>query len=167
MVNQYALLMEKQQQRVNELPLFFAFTDKRFNEIVTAAGLNPHDPDIYDEFYSLGSGCFYFRKDAETVRNCFRLNHAETEAAIQEDTTGSGFVKDMFKYELKNHEFGYDPDLYDTLNALGYTTKEIKEDTKLYNGLKLAAEEILRKEEYENPELRFKRVFEYAVEQGY
>lgn len=167
MVNQYALLKEKQQQRVNELPLFFAFSDKQFRESMTIIGLNPDDPDIYENFYSLGSGCFYLRKDAEKVRNCFKLNNEETEAAIQEDTTGSGFVKDMFKYELKNHEFGYDPDLYDTLNALGYTTKEIKADSKLYNGLKLAAEEILRKEEYENPELRFKRVFEYALEQGY
>ena len=52
----------------------------------------------------------------------------------------------MFDYELRNHEFGYTGEYEDTLDALGYTWKDIEADKRLKNGLTLAARKIMKED---------------------
>lgn len=60
------------------------------------------------------------------------------EEAIAADPDGTGFVYEMFLYEMDNHEYGYTGDLEDTLDALGMTIEEIAASEKLMAGLEKA-----------------------------
>ena len=55
--------------------------------------------------------------------------------AISNDTTGDGFIYDMFNYELANHEYSYTWDVSDTLNELGFTIDYVKSNKNVLNGL--------------------------------
>ena len=62
----------------------------------------------------------------------------EMKRAIEEDTTGDGFIFDMFYYELANHEYSYTGDITDTLECLGLTEEEVNADERLLHGLNRA-----------------------------
>ncbi len=66
----------------------------------------------------------------------------EIEEAIEADVDGTGFVYEMFLYEMDNHEYGYTGDLEDTLEALGMTIEEIDGSEKLKAGLEKAKKEV-------------------------
>ena len=71
-------------------------------------------------------------------------NELEMQAAIRNDIDGSGFIKDMFFYELANHEYCITYDLEATLDALNLTEDQVMENPRLMKGLKLAREEYLK-----------------------
>ena len=68
-------------------------------------------------------------------------------AAIAEDQTGEGFIYEMFLCELDNHEYNYTRDTGDTLDALGYTAKEVIDNPRLKRGLEKAITKICGREE--------------------
>lgn len=141
-MNEYQKLRERQQQEFNALPLGFAFSDKQFRETMKAWGLDP-EKDL-DKICSIGYGGFMQKKDAGLLHTTTTRHEAELSAAIAEDRTGDGFICDMFRYELDNHEYSYTMDLSDTLDALGYTPKDINADGRLRHGLERACAEILK-----------------------
>ena len=71
----------------------------------------------------------------------------ERAAAIQADPDGTGFIFQMFRYELANHEYSYTGDLAETLDALGITTDEVNASPALLNGLHLAAKACMAEDE--------------------
>ena len=106
------------------------------------------DPDDTDKIYQLsGMGGFYLRTDAKLIKDTFDRHDQEKQAALDADTSGSGFIYEMFLYELRNHEFGYTWRLDDTLGALGLTMEEIDDSRPLKNGLNKAIAKI-RKDKY-------------------
>lgn len=140
MKNAYATLKAEHQKRVNALPIKFAFSNAQFGKAMQELGLSPADTD---KVYKLGStGGFYRREDSALIFGTFAQNEKEMQEAIAADPDGSGFVKDMFLYELDNHEFGYTGDLEDTLDALGYTEDEVENNPALRRGLHIAVQEI-------------------------
>lgn len=64
--------------------------------------------------------------------------------AILADTDGTGFIKDMFLYELANHEYCITYDLEPTLDALHLSEDDVLNDEKLMHELKLAKAEYLK-----------------------
>ena len=70
--------------------------------------------------------------------------------AIEEDKVGDGFIKEMFLYELANHEYIITREIDDTLDALGLTDNDIRNNNNLRTGLLLAEKEYL--EQYEKQE---------------
>ena len=68
---------------------------------------------------------------------------------MMNDLTGEGYIKDMFEYELANHEYGYTYDLEDTLNAIGLSMEEINNDERLKHGFDLALNRYRENEEEE------------------
>ena len=60
---------------------------------------------------------------------------------------GTGYIYQMFLYELANHEYGYTGDVTDTLDALGLTEDEIANSKPLLHGLNKAIKEIRRRED--------------------
>ena len=68
----------------------------------------------------------------------------EQKAAIAEDTTGNGYIYDMFYTELANHEYCITFDPEDTLCALGLTVDEIKADKRLLHGFNKAVRQYLK-----------------------
>lgn len=81
-----------------------------------------------------------------TRRNRDGGHDAEMEAAKAADEDGTGFLYQMFKYELDNHEYGYTGELEDTLDCLGLTWEELKASPVMLKALDKASTEIRERE---------------------
>lgn len=134
-MNKYAELSAKHQAEVNAFPFMWAFSKKQFEEGMAQLGLLPTDTD---KIYSIGSGGYIRKTDSDALAAMMDRHAAERQAAIDADTTGEGFILDMFTYELDNHEYCITWDLEPTLDALGLTVEEINASPALLHGLKLA-----------------------------
>lgn len=140
-MNAYRKLKQQHQQEVNDFPMFFAFNQNQFDEGMKKLGLEPHETD---KIYSLkGTGGFYRKSDAQALRDMFSRHAQEKEAAIAADTTGSGYIYQMFVYELANHEYCITYDLEPTLDACGLTLEEVNSNPALFAGLKKATADYL------------------------
>lgn len=140
----YRELRDRQQKEFNELPLGFAFSDKQFDEMMEKWGLDPEN-DL-DKIYQIPGGGFIQKKDHERFLEVLDRHNAEKEAAKTADEDGTGFLYQMFKYELDNHEYGYTGDLEDTLDCLGLTWEELKASPVMLKALDKASTEIRRRE---------------------
>ena len=87
----------------------------------------------------------------QSVLNCIEETVKNGAAALGtpvKDTIKSsdseGFIKDMFLYELANHEYCITYDLEDTLDALCLTVDEINSDKRLLRGLEKALSQYLK-----------------------
>ena len=67
-------------------------------------GLKPGDTKL---IYRAPGGMYYRKTDSDSLKEMMARFDREKEAAIVGDTTGEGFILDMFSTELANHEFGY------------------------------------------------------------
>lgn len=135
-MNKYRELKARHEKMMNEFPMFFAFSNKQFEEGMAKLGLNP---DETDKIYKLGgTGGFYRKSDSDKLKEMFATFDREMKEAIAADETGEGFIYDMFNYELANHEYCITWDLEPTLDALGITMEEINADERLLKGLKKA-----------------------------
>ncbi len=132
MKNQYEILKNKQQKEFDAFPIGAAFNKRQFEEMMEKWGLLPTDTD---KILSIGNGAFIRKTDKDAFLALLRKKKTEMEEAIASDTTGDGFICDMFLYELANHEYCITLNLEDTLDALGLTTEEINEDERLLHGL--------------------------------
>lgn len=140
-MNQYQKLKNEHQRRVNALPIKFAFSNEQFRDAMAALGLSEND---LDKIYTFrGTGGFYRRTDAQMIHDTFEQNEREMREAIAADKDGTGFIKDMFRYELANHEYCITFDLEPTLDALGLTADEVNDSPALLNGLRLAKRDYL------------------------
>ena len=147
--NQYEILREKIQKEVNAFPMKFAFSNEQFANAMKELGLTEKDTD---KVVGIGYGGFIRKTDVNAYNEMNRRHRNEERQAIDNDLTGEGYIKDMFEYELANHEYGYTYELDETLEALGLTMEEINADERLKHGLELALnryKEIEEEEEYE------------------
>lgn len=133
----YIDLKQKQQQEVNDFPFGFAFNNKQFKDMMENFGLKETDTD---KIYSIGAGGYIRKTDSEAMEKMFERHRLEMQDEINKDKKGTGFVYEMFRYELANHEYCITYDLEPTLNALGLTEKQVYENPKLLTGLKKALE---------------------------
>ena len=134
--NAYLELKQQHEQERNDFPMAFAFSQAQFVEGMAKLGLGPDDTD---KVYKLGgTGGFYRKADAPKLREMWQRQNREMDEAIAADTTGEGFIFDMFSYELSNHEFMVTGTSRDALDALGLTIEEVKASPALAHGLKLA-----------------------------
>ncbi len=141
-MNSYAKLKEEQQKRFNAFPMMFAFSDKQFAEGMEKLGLKATD---IDKVYKFGNtGGFYKKTDAPALHQMMDDLDRELKEAIAADQTGDGFICEMFRYELDNHEYSYTGDDTDAVDALGLTYEEIAADPRLLHGFKKAKREAMR-----------------------
>lgn len=140
-MNQYEALKHRQQAEFSAFPMQFAFSDEQFAEGMAALGLTPAD---VDKIYKAPGGGFYRREDGQRLKTMMDRFDRELQEAIAADTTGDGFIYEMFLAELNNHEFGYTMDTEETLDALGYTVDEVLNDPRLKRGIEKAATEICK-----------------------
>ena len=134
----YNELKEKQQQEVNEFPFGFAFSNEQFKDMMKKFGLKEKDTD---KIYSIGAGGYIRKTDSEAMHNMFKRHREEIENEIKNDKDGTGFIYEMFRYELSNHEYCVTYDIEPTLDALGLTLDEINKHQNLVMGLKKALDE--------------------------
>lgn len=136
-MNAYQELQDKQQAEFNTFPRFFAFDQKQFDEGMKKLGLKPKDTKMI--YHGVG-GMYYRKSDSPKLKEMMDRFDKERAEAIKADATGEGFVLDMFKTELANHEYGYTYELDETLAAVGLTISAVKANQNLLNGLRKALE---------------------------
>jgi len=137
-MSKYRAMKEKHQVEINAFPMFFAFSTEQFNEGMSKLGLCPDDTD---QICRIGSTGGFYRKTDDAAFNEMLDRHAKELAdEIAADKTGDGFIFDMFDYELANHEYNYTLDTEATLDALGFTRKELSENPALRLGLHKACD---------------------------
>lgn len=138
MTNTYSILKQKHQEEVNNFPMGFAFSKKQLEEAMEKLGLTATDTD---KVVSIGGGGFIRKTDSEALGEMWSRQKKEMKDAIDNDTTGDGFIFDMFAYELANHEYGYTGEIEPALDALGLTIDEINASESLLYGLNKAVKE--------------------------
>lgn len=141
----YRQMKDRQQAEVNAFPLGAAFTEEQLREQLQKLGLDPETGRA--EVVGIGAGCFIRKTDKEAFLALMKRHQDERAAAIQADPDGTGFIYDMFRHELANHEYSYTGDLAETLDALGMTTDEVNASPALLNGLHLAAKACMTEDE--------------------
>lgn len=146
-INQYEKLKEKQSEEFNKFPIKFAFSNEQFKEAMEELGLTENDTDKVVAVSD--SGGFIRKTDVKSFNEMMSRHRKEEKEAMMNDLTGEGYIKDMFEYELANHEYGYTYDLEDTLNAIGLSMEEINNDERLKHGFDLALNRYRENEEEE------------------
>ena len=144
-MNSYEELKTRHQNEVNAFPVMFAFSEEQFNEGMRQLGLEPSDTDKVCTLTNTGG--FMRKTDSDRFHEMMSRHKREWQEALDGDTTGLGYILDMFRYELRNHEYGYTWELDPTLDALGLTREIIDMNKPLRNGLFAAIEEIKKEEE--------------------
>lgn len=132
--NQYAALTQRHQKEVNALPIHYAFGNTQFEEKAKALGFKNASSLQNQAVTIYGVGDFVLAKDYPLVKETLARHRKEKSEAIAADTDGTGFIFDMFDYELSNHEYGYTRDPESALDALGLSYKDLAQDERLYNG---------------------------------
>jgi hypothetical protein len=131
----YSELKKKHSDELNAFPMFFAFSNKQFDEGMKKLGLTPEDKG---KLCKIPGGGFIRKEDATKLSDMFAAQDKEMKNLIASDTTGEGFIYDMLNYELANHEYCITMDFDPALNALGLTREDIANNPALLNGLNLA-----------------------------
>lgn len=121
-MNRYEELKNRFQQEINAFPMKWAFSKEQFDRSMQELGLDPADTD---KIIGIPGGGFIRKSDKKAFIELFSRREKAVEAAIAEDVDGSGFVCDMFRYELANHEYIITYSLEETLDALGYSEEEV------------------------------------------
>lgn len=138
-MNAYAEMKKRHQEEVNALPIYWAFTEERFDEVMKELGLTKNDTD---KLRRAPGGGFCLASDAKMIADTLIRHHEEREAAIGADKTGDGFIKDMFLSELRNHEYTYTLDTVETVESCGFTEEQVEADPRLKLGLEAASKQL-------------------------
>lgn len=138
----YIEMKNRHQAEVDALPLAFAFSRDQYRDQLEKLGVSEEAANN-GAIIGLGGGGFIRSCDKDLVIGTFERIHDEEQAAIAADTTGDGFIYQMFLCELNNHEFSYTGDIHETLDALSITEEDINSNKALQNGLRKAVKKII------------------------
>lgn len=133
----YSQMNSRHQKEVDDFPIGAAFSKKQFEEMMQEWGLKVTDTK---KILSLGAGCYIRKSDEPAFTEMMKRHSRERKAAIKADQAGDGFIFQMFRDELNNHEYGYTGDESDTLECLGLTLEEIENNPALLAGFNKAKE---------------------------
>ena len=138
-MNAYAEMKKRHQAETNALPMYWAFTEERFDEILKELGLTKNDTN---KLCRAPGGGFCLASDAKMIADTLIRHRKELEAAIEADATGDDFIKDMFTYELRSHEYTYTCEVEETAEACGFTMEQVENAERLLHGLEAAAKKL-------------------------
>ena len=137
----YQEMKIRHQHEVNAFPIHFAFGDEQIKRKFAELELDIEKD--WDKISPIpGTGGFILKKDEQARREMCERHYQELQAAIAADKDGTGFIFQMFRYELANYEFGYTGEADDALAALGYTEAQIEADPALKTGFEKAKQDI-------------------------
>lgn len=139
----YSEMKKRHSDEINAFPIGFAFSKEGFKESMEELGLTENDTD---KITGIGYGGGFIKKDdVPKFVEMIKRQNKEQKEAIEADKTGEGFIKEMFRYELNNHEYYISGEYDETLESLNLTMEDINNDPKLKRGLELAKKEYLEK----------------------
>lgn len=134
----YTELQKKHHDELHAFPCFFAFNMEQFAEGMRSLGLRPKTDTKL--IYRGIAGMYYRKSDAPALKEMLDRHTKEDRDAIESDSTGEGYILDMFSEELANHEYGITRDLSETLDVLGLTMDQVRASEALLHGLQKALE---------------------------
>ena len=128
-MSKYSTFKKSKQQKVDEFPMIFAFSQEQLEEGKARLGVTDNK-----ELLSIGAGGFIRKSDREEFDNLF----IQLDKELAENLNDDEFLYEAFLYELANHEYCYSWDLTDSLDVLGLTVEQVKADDRMYSILKKA-----------------------------
>lgn len=134
----YTEFKEKSQKEINELPMYFAFSDKQFNELMVKLGYDDENVFLKD-IMTIGGGSIILKKDKELVMNTFDRIDKE----LTENFKNDEFLESAFEYELGNHEYCITYDISETLDALDISYDEYKMSERIQKIAKKAIKKYM------------------------
>lgn len=117
----YYEFKQQQEKKLNDFPIFFAFSDKQFEE-----GKEKLQIKDNSELLSIGAGGYIRKSDKEAFKKMFN----DSDIARQEFLKDPEQLKDALIYELGNHEFCITYDYDDALEALDLDINTMTEEQK-------------------------------------
>lgn len=147
-MNQYREMRERQQKEFNDFTkgnMFFAFSREQFAEGMKRLNLDPETDT--DKIYRVPGGGYVLKAKAAEMHAILDRGDDEIKAACAADLSGDGFIFEMFKDILADHEYSYTGNLAESIDASVYTAEEINASPALLHGLEKAARYLLRGEE--------------------
>lgn len=133
----YKQLKDKQQKRINELDLMFAFSDQQFMEQLENHGWTLEN---HPELFNIGSGGFCTEETLTEFKQVLNQYNKELAKALKDDK----FFVDAVIYEAWNHEYAYNPDNEEILECFNLTVDELQKDEKRLNLYNKAIREYLK-----------------------
>ena len=133
----YVQYKQQRQDEFNALPIFFAFSNKQFEDAMKERGLTVNDTD---KIYRLGrTGGFYLRSDAHIIKAYYEKPDQLPELMKDHD-----FAVSAFRYEMDNHEYAinYQGD-WDVVSCFASSALEFSESKTYVDYLKEAGSEDL------------------------
>jgi hypothetical protein len=98
-------------ERINSLPMFFAFSDAQFAEGMAKIGLAKEDTK---QIFSLGGGGYIKKTDSHLLEKVLEENEIDRKSVIADDKE----LLNAIVYELGNHEYCITGDPEPTCSAL-------------------------------------------------
>jgi hypothetical protein len=132
----YQELKNKHREKVNNFPMFFAFSEKQFAEGMEKLGLNPDDTD---KIYKIGGGGFIRKSDSKDFGDMLDGFNRDLQELIADDDA----LHEALVYELGNHEYCITGDPTDALGVLNLSTDDLKKDERLQRILNTAIRDYM------------------------
>ena len=129
----YNQMKWRHQKAVDNLPMYFAFGDRQFNELREKLGFETEE-EMLKNIFTIGAGSIILKKDKELVMSTFEQNSKEMDEAMKDDD----FLLSAFEYELGNHEYIITYEIDETLDALGITPEEYSNSDRMKRIMKQA-----------------------------
>lgn len=139
--NAYADLRERQQKEFDSFPCFYAFNDSQFKEGMQTLGVSSEN----DLVLGVG-GMFYRKSDAKKLHNLLDRMDSEKQEAFKDDA----FLLDAIKYEMANLEYCITHDDDEVVSALGLSSDEVAQDSRMSKIFLKARKEYLKEYERSN-----------------
>lgn len=121
----YKQYKKNRQEDFNKLPIYWAFGEQQFKELLQKLKLQDTPEDL-KKLVNIGCGGLMLKSDLPLLKN-----HNQTfskEVLLFWLTHNFKFAYSAFKYEMSNHEYYYTCDITDTLESLNITFEDIQKN---------------------------------------
>ena len=125
----YQGLMNRQAKEFQELPIFFAFSKKQFEDGMKSIELTVDD---VKQITSITGGGYIKKNESYLLFEMMNRHEKELVSAMD---TGYDFCFQMFSYQLSNHEYCITCDVKDTIDVLGLSKADIQTNPVLAKSL--------------------------------
>ena len=123
--NIYLEFKEEQQNKINKLPIYWAFGQEQLNELMEKLNIK-NDDELKEKCFGIFGG-LALKEDKQLIINTFKQNNEELKERLKNDD----FLRDALEYELANHEYIITFDITDALDVLGITHKEYQTNKRI------------------------------------
>ena len=139
---EYKKYKENKQKAFDKLPIYFAFGEEQFKELLNKLNLTDKPEDL-KKLVNVGYGGIMRKCDLFLLES-----HNETfsnEKLLFWLKNNFQFAYSAFMYEMNNHEFSYTYDIEDTLYALNLNFSDLEKNALLRLAYLRARKDYLKK----------------------